>query len=338
MKHLNLLLLATITIILVIITILISNANVPQKSFEKVGLFPELADKINDIAYIEVQQGDNDPVVIEKKQDQWLISSADNYPAKIEQIKMTAIALSQSMILAKKTDNPARYESLGVQSPDATNQTKLLKFSNAEGNILAELIIGKLKQKIADKPAHPSFYARKPNAKQALLIEGVIYAPTTNNGWYERKILDIKNNRIKNIKISKNKALLELGKLDKGETEFKILQGKTETPNVSLNRLGSFLEDLQIKSIQKADNFASLKQVSSIIFETFTGLTITVKIATQEEKFFTHFSFEDSGTNSTEDSLPNENAQNLNELINDWVYEIPDFKSSMLDIEIQTSN
>ncbi|SMN11253.1 hypothetical protein SPBRAN_1509 [uncultured Candidatus Thioglobus sp.] len=338
MKKLNLSLFAAITLTLVIITALLSNANAPQKDIEKVALLPELADRINDIAYIKINQGDDEPVVIEKKQNQWLISSAYDYPAKIEQIKKTAIALSQCMILAKKTDNPARYEALDVQNPDATNNTKLLTLSNATGDILAEIIIGKPKQNIAGNPAHPSFYARKPNAKHALLIEGALYAPTTNNGWYERKLLDISNNRIKNIKISKNNALLELSKSDVGDTEFQVAQGKTETSSVSLNRVGSFLENLQINSIQKADDFASLEQVYSIIFETFTGLIITVKTAMQEEKFFTQFSFEASSTSATEDKSPNDDAQNLNASLSNWIYEIPDFKYSMLDIDIQTSN
>ena len=342
MKHLNLFLLTAITITLIIIAVLLSNANAPQKDFEKIALFPALADKINDIAQIKIQQGDHDPIVIAKKQDQWLVSSADNYPANITQIKITAIALSQAMILAKKTDVPARYEALGVQSPDATNTTKLLTLSNAAGDILAEIIIGKPKQNTSGQPTTPSFYARKPNAPQALLIEGSLYIPTTNHGWYNRKILDISNNRIKNIKISKNNAMLELGKSDQGETEFKILQGATETPNVSLNRIGNFFEDLQIESVQKVDNFASLEQVSSTVFETFSGLNITVKIAIQKGKKITHFSFEDKNiksgdTKSTEGEAADESAQNLNQSLSQWIYGIPEFKSSMLNIDIQTT-
>jgi len=346
MKSKNLLVLSSLTIVVIIIAALFTQSRAPQTTIEKETLFPELAEKINDVTHIEIKGSEDPGVVLQKMEDgQWTLQSADNYPAQFDKIKDVVVSLSQLKILATKTDNPKLYPELGVEDPDAENSNSiLLILSDESGSTLASLIVGK-PRKSSTGSSRPNLYVRKTDAKNALLVEGYLQLKANNRDWYERNVIHIPASRIQNINIVKNTGnRLVINKKNEGDTEFKVVEGKTSSPSVLLNKLGTFFEDMHVEGVHAADNFEFPDDATITTFTTFNGLIITVKNILSDGKAFAHFSFTTSVTSENSvDETAGENSETIsveeetrlwNEFMSNWVYEIPEFKFETLDIHV----
>ncbi|MFT5426988.1 MAG: hypothetical protein ACI9ZT_001937 [Gammaproteobacteria bacterium] len=349
MKRQKFLIFSTITIIVVGIAAFFSQTQAPQTTVEKELLFPELSNKINDVARIEINNSEDRNVILQKMQDgQWTVESADNYPAKFDKIKDTVVSLSELKILAEKTDNPKRYPELGVEGPEYKDTSSLLlTLSNDTGAAIASLIVGKPRESNAGD-SRPNLYVRLPDAKNALMVEGYLQLKTDNRDWYERNVINIPASHIQTVDIVKSTgAHLSINKDAQGDTDFKVVAGKTSSPSVLLNKLGTFLEDINVEGVHAVDSFEFPNEATKTSFKTFNGWLITVKNILIDDKAFAHFSFTTIATsNSPTNEKSADNSETIsveeesklwNQFLGNWVYEIPEFKFETLDINVGQS-
>lgn len=349
MKRQKFLIFSTITIIVVGIAAFFSQSQAPQTTVEKELLFPELSNKINDVARIEIKSSEDRNVILRKMQDgQWTVESADNYPAQFDKIKDTVVSLSELKILAAKTDNPKRYPELGVEGPEYKDTSSLLlTLRNDADAAIASLIVGNPRKSNVEN-SRPNLYVRLPDAKNALLVEGYLQLKSDNKDWYERNVINIPASRIQNVDIVKSTgAHLSINKDAQGDTDFKVVSGKTSSPSVLLNKLGTFLEDINVEGVHALDSFEFPDEATKTTFKTFNGLLITVKNILIDDKAFANFSFTTTSTSNTaadEKSEDNsetisveEESQLWNQFLGNWVYEIPEFKFETLDINVDQS-
>ena len=334
------------TIIVIIVAAIINQSRAPKTIIEKKILFPQFADKINDVTRIEVKSSTDRNVILQKMQGgQWVVESADDYPANIDKIRDVVISTSQLKILATKTDNPDLYPDLGVEEPEGKNTSSLLlTLSDQSGATLASLIVGK-PRKNSTVSTRPNLYVRKADGKNALLVEGYLQLKSNNNDWYERNIIHIPASLIQNVKIVKNTSNhFVINKSSAGDTEFKIVEGHTSSPLVLLNRLSTFLEDMNVEGVHAVNNFEFPEESTITTFKTFDGLIITVKSCLSDGKYFAHFSFAAEATSeSSVDEVSEDNSetisakeksQQLNQSLSHWVFEIPEFKFETLDVNV----
>ncbi len=350
MKRQKLLVLSAITIAVIIIAALVNQSRAPQTTIEKETLFPELANKINDVTRIEIKSSEDPDVILQKMQGgQWALQSADDYPAQFDKVKDVVVSLSQLKILATKTDNPKLYPELGVEGPEGNNTSSLLlTLSDQSGTTLASLIVGKPRKNNTGNN-RPNLYVRKVDAKNALLVEGYLQLKSNNNAWYERNIINIPASRIQNVNIVKsNGDHLLINKHAEGDTDFKVIEGSTASPSVLLNKLGTFFEDMNVEGVHAANNIEFPDNTTITTFTTFNGLIITVRNVLRDGKAFAHFSFTTAATsdNST-DGKPENNSETIsveeesqlrNQFLSHWVYEIPEFKFETLDVNVAQSS
>ncbi len=350
MKRQKLLLLSAITIAVIIIAAFFSQSRAPQTTIEKETLFPELANKINDVTRIEIKSSEDPDVILQKMQGgQWALQSADNYPAQFDKIKDIVVSLSQLKILAIKTDNPGLYPELGVEGTDDDNTSSLLlTLSDESGTTLASLIVGKPRKNNTGNN-RPNLYVRKADAKNALLVEGYLQLKSDNNAWYERNVIHIPASRIQDVNIVKsNGDHLLIKKHAEGDTDFKVIEGNTASPSVLLNKLGTFFEDMNVEGVHSASNFEFPGNTTITTFTTFNGLIITVKNVFIDDKTFAHFSFTTTATSpGSTDGIPESNSETIsveeerqlwNQFLSHWVYEIPEFKFETLDVNVAQSS
>ena len=350
MKRQKLLVLAAITIVVIIIAALMNQSRAPQTTIEKETLFPELANKVNDVTRIELKSSEAPDVILQKMQDgQWTLQSADNYPAQFDKVKDVVVSLSQLKILATKTDNPGLYPELGVEGPEGKNTSSLLlTLSDQSGTTLASLIIGKPRKNNTGNN-RSNLYVRKADTKNALLVEGYLQLKSNNKAWYERNVIHIPASRIQKINIVKsNGAQLLIKKRAEGDTDFKVIEGNTATPSVLLNKLGTFFEDMNVEGVHADNNFEFPDDATITTFTTFNGLIITVKNILTDDKAFAHFSFTTAAkSNSNIEGRPENNSETItveeesqlwNQFLSHWVYEIPEFKYETLDVNVTQSS
>ena len=96
---------------------------------------------------------------------------------------------------------------------------------------------------------------------------------------------------------------------------------------IILNRISTALEEMRADGVISSENFKFTDSATTTIFKTFDGIIVTVKSEIKEEKPYAHFSVTVDSSKITEESVDIENeAQILNSVLSDWVYQIPDFK------------
>jgi len=355
MKRQKLLLLSAVTIAIIMTAAVFNQSRAPQTTIEKETLFPELANKINDVTRIEIKSSEDPDVILQKIEGgQWALQSADDYPAQFDKVKDVVVSLSQLKILATKTDNPELYPELGVEGPEGNNtRSLLLTLSDQSGTPLASLIVGN-PRKSSTGSNRPNLYVRKADAKYALLVEGYLQLKSNNNAWYERNVIHIPASRIQGVDVVKsNGAQLLIRKHAKGDTDFKVIEGNTASPSVLLNKLGTFFEDMNVEGVHAANNFEFPDDATITTFTTFNGLIITVRNVFSDGKAFAHFSFTTTATSSSPfnpeagDGIPESESETIsvedesqlwNQFLSHWVYEIPEFKYETLDVNVAQSS
>jgi len=350
-KRQKLILLSAMTIVVIIIAAVFTQSRAPQTTIGKEFLFPELANKVNDVTRIKIKSSEGRDVILQKMEDgQWALQSADNYPAQFDKVKDVVVSLSQLKILATKTDNPRLYPELGVEGPEDKNTSSLLlTLSDQSGTTLASLIVGKPRKNNIETN-RPKLYVRQADTANALLVEGYLKLKSNNNDWYERNVIHISASRIQGVNIFKSTGEhLLINKHAEGDTEFKVIEGNTASPSVLLNKLGTFFEDMHVEGVHAENNFEFPDDATTTTFTTFNGLIITVKNVLSDGKAFAHFSFTTATTSSSTlhteagKGIPESNSETIsveeesqlwNQFLSHWVYEIPEFKFETLDVDV----
>jgi hypothetical protein len=339
MKNKKLLLLAIITITVILAAGITSTLRAPQITRSKDALFPELANRMNDVTYVDIK-GKQESIQLRRIDNTWVIANADNYPALFGKVKSTVVNLSELRIIAEKTDNPELYSKLGVEDPE-TNKSKslLLTLKDRSNQEIASIIVGVPRYSKSARSSQ-GLYVRKPDQAQTLLVEGVLNISIDITDWFDKYILDIPVNRVREISIRHPDGdELKIGKRIKEQSDFKLqdgLDGDKEKSvfKIIFHRIGTALEELRADGVRSANQFTFPDDTVVTTFKTFDGIIITAQCAVVDEKSLVQFSFGVDNTmiESSQENLAGEKmnvreeSRMLNDILSEWVYEIPEFK------------
>lgn len=353
MKNKKLIILFLITLSVILVAGITAKIRAPQKSLEKITLFPELGKQINNVSRIVIR-GNNKTVELKQQDKNWVIASSDNYPALFNKVRETVLNMANLAIVDKKTDNPDLYSRLGVEGPDVKDTTSLLiTLYDRKNQASASLIVGNPRQSSSSKPG---LYVRKPDEKTALLVEGTLKISADPIDWFQKELFDIPQDRVKNIKIHfADGSDYETYKENPAQADFQI-RGKSEedinnksATRVILNRLANGLQEMRADGVVAANKFTFPDDTILTTVTTFDGLVINAKLANVDNKTFANFTFDTNpelvakitkaGKNETTDLDTgaqkkkvdmNELAQSMNNGLSKWVYQIPDYKYEAL--------
>tara|TARA_Y100000992_G_scaffold14591_1_gene8517 strand:- start:556 stop:1560 length:1005 start_codon:yes stop_codon:yes gene_type:complete len=165
-------------------------------------LFPSFGDVLPNIAYIEFsnQTGKS---VIENIDNQWLISSSDNFPANTELLSRFFIQLREAKIIDAKTNREDLLFKLGL---DEENKMQLLlKSKNDE--VLYSLDIGIYNYNI------PGSYVKATDSNQSYLVSTNLSADVSDFYWVPTDLINIGKSQIKSIQIY-NQNMINLNTVD----------------------------------------------------------------------------------------------------------------------------
>jgi len=355
MKKNTLLILVAFIAVLIIGSIFISSSSDSNRSEdESKGQFlvPGLYDRINDVTSIEIISSSGN-LVIRKSDKDWIVISKDNYPANVTQIRNSLVALAELEKVEAKTKKEKNYIKLGVQDPsnDAVtlgSQSRVINLKAKKKNI-ASIIIGNKKSghTAAARGIKQLNYARLIDDKQVWLIAGNL-KPSTSNDFMNTEITNIAADRIQQINISHVKgSTVTISKNSKTDKEFtlKQLPKKKElaSPGI-LTAVAASLANLKFDDVaaqNNAESFTKIKNPVKVEFKTFNGLTIKMKIAKLEDKYYLWLDSTSSApatvslkqsdveNKSTAPDAELESTQ-LNKKHQNWLYTIPSYKAESL--------
>jgi Domain of unknown function (DUF4340) len=164
-------------------------------------LLPGLSDAIREVAEFEMRQGEN-AVVLERKGGSWAVKSRDGYPADSPKVRTLLVALSEAELIESKTRKAERYAALELEDPaEKTAKSRLVKLTGANGNAIAEVVIGKQRAEGFGTGKSGGTYVRKVGDVQTWLANVEISVPVALKDWVKTSVLSLDTEKISRIGI-----------------------------------------------------------------------------------------------------------------------------------------
>ena len=202
MKTKQLLILGAIFVVLAIVVLLFENP-FGQSEYEKkvemaMPLFPNFNEE--QIAKIEII-ADGETTTLLKQNDDWVVTSMDNYPADSEGISELLSKVAEFKNTQRVSNNPEKQSEFEVDSTGV--EAKLM---DANGTLSAHLFVGKT------TPGFLSSYVRAADFNDVYIAQGYLQS-VFNKGdrtWKDRTIFDFNKGIVTQLNISSPEETVEL--------------------------------------------------------------------------------------------------------------------------------
>ena len=255
-------------------------------------LFPEFTARINDAAAIELKHG-KAVTTLKKSNEVWGLAEKSGFPVDMGAVRKCLIGLSQMTTAEEKTADPAMYAKLGVEDPESEGATStLVTVKDASGGTLVALIVGK--ERTGKGAGGRQVYARKPDEARSWLVNGDLGLHEKSAEWLDKKILEVKRDRIRAVEVKPAQGEPVLVDRDKPETNdftlHDIPAGKELSYPSAPSSLGSALEWLNLEDVVPAGQ-VDVKDgaTATTKFSCFDGLTVTVTTKNVGESTYARF-------------------------------------------------
>lgn len=275
--------LLAVTAILIAAAVFVRQDRAPEARSERMRLIPELLDRVNEVARIEIKAKDAQ-VVLVKKGEGWVVENRGGYPADFEKVKATVVTVAEMEVLEPKTSNRELYPRLGVEALDVEGSgSKRLTLSDAKGDALASLIAGK-----PSSGRRSGTFVRPPNKAQALLVSGQLHVDANPIEWMDRAVMDIPSERVSEVLIEvPGKPRIRIHKSDSKARDYildAVPKGEKLKSQVAVNALASALQQLHFEDVSPRADFTLPEAHTVTTVRTFDGLQAVIKGAVVEER------------------------------------------------------
>lgn len=313
-----------VTLVLVVAAV-VSVANRPAATIiptDRPYVFEGLDEKLNDVHAIDIQTADR-KFTVQRLEDGWGIADLKGYPAEFDKVKTVLVQLSQLRYLEPKTADPARFDRLELR--DVTTKgakSKKITVKDKSGNPLAEGLFGKRNEDLFGT-GKGGVYMRVAGKPESWLVEGIVSAGASPSDWVPNKIIDISGGSIKRLEIKSPKGgtvvVSRNAATDKNFTLEDIPEGKRQRGEWETNQMPKAFENLTLVDLKRADQVDFGDGTYKGEFATFDGLIIKSEAAKLGKKYWVRLSAEAS---ETADEMTKKRAQNINDRLVGYVYEV----------------
>jgi hypothetical protein len=164
--------------------------------------FPGLAQRLQSAARIVATRHDG-TLEIARRGETWVLPAKANYPVRQEKVRELLVGLTELRLTEPRTANPELLDRLGVEDPARPGATStLLRVLDAQGGVVAELIIGRRRVRTQGNVPE-SAYVRRPGENQAWLAEGRIPVDSDPQLWLDRDIANLPRERVRQATIAR---------------------------------------------------------------------------------------------------------------------------------------
>ena len=256
-------------------------------------VFPALADSINDVTTIELKRKDGTTTLV-RTDGGWGLAEKGGYPIDVAAVRKTLIGSTELTAAEARTDDAKMYPKLGVEDPGTEGgSSTLLTLRDASGKDLASLIVGKEHTgKSFNGPRQ--VYVRKPGEARSWLATGELDLKEKGTDWLDKKILEVKRDRIRAVEI--RHADGELVQVDREKPDAKdftlhdVPEGKELTFPSAPASVADALGYLNLEDVLPASELdVATGAAGTATFTCFDGLTITVTTKDVGDKTYARF-------------------------------------------------
>jgi hypothetical protein len=217
--------------------------------------FPGLAPRLANAASIEVRRHDGTLIIRRAAPERWVLPARADYPVRPERVRELLVGLTELRLAEPRTANPEMLERLGVDDPTRPGSTaSLLRVLDAQGGVIAELIIGRRRVRVQGNVPE-SVYVRRPNESQTWLAEGRLPLDGDPNLWIDRDLANLPRERVRGLAVTRaGEAPLLLRRGPDGDAPLRVIE-PAETPEldeVSLDEVARAFEYLTFLEVKPA--------------------------------------------------------------------------------------
>lgn len=215
--------------------------------------FPGLPARLQHVARIEVKRHDG-TLTVQRQGELWVLPERANYPARSERVRELLTGLTELRLTEPRTANPELLDRLGLNDPSQPGSTaSLLRVLDAQGNAIAELVIGRRRVRTQGNVPEAAFI-RRANETQAWLAEGRLPIDGDPNLWLDRDIANFARDRVRRVVVTRTgEPPLELARAGEADAPLRVTI-PAETPpldETSLDEVGrafEFLTFIEVKT------------------------------------------------------------------------------------------
>ncbi|PIR37413.1 MAG: hypothetical protein COV35_09990 [Alphaproteobacteria bacterium CG11_big_fil_rev_8_21_14_0_20_39_49] len=335
----KLLILASLTLtVLAYMFYIVSDKSVDEYEKPRLFFIEELQGKAEDVATIVVYNKDN-RITIRKRGGKWIIEKMYDYVVDEAIINKLIVNVQELKVVEKKTENPERFEDLGVLGEIKEDYAVRVVMSDATEDIVyADFIRGKQRAfgKLSNENA---IYVRKTDENQVWLVKGDLGYDISINTFLNRPEYDIAKERVmKATYTPQHGEEYEITRM-MPTVDFDITapSGKEPESKNQLNKMGEVLDDNFFIIGIRPDSSSSYSEsfIQKISYKTYDGIDIILTVVENSgEGVWAKISAR-AYKNTSESE-----AKRINDAAKGWVYKLSDETSDFIlkklsDIEMK---
>ncbi len=307
-------------------------------------LIAGLGDQINQVVELTVS-GRGGSVTIARlgpDSDRWTVTEKANYPAALQQVRRTLLALKDARTLEPRTLKPEQYGKLDVDDAGATR----VALRTADGQTLPVLLVGKTVASVT--PEHPvhQFYARRAGEAQSWLAEGELPQLATDPmPWVDRTLPTLVGDRVMAVTVSRSGApSLTVVRTEPGQHDFTVegLPEGAKPKQAKVNELATAADFLSFEDVAKRDPAGQSAAESAVTtLRAFDGEVLTVHINWRDGKPWADVSAELDPVQAAKGGArpaagaagapnPAQEVKDVQERTAAWSYRLPDYLAKAL--------
>lgn len=285
---------------------------------------------VNEVTELRIAKGDGTHVTLHKTPTAWEVTER-GYPADSGKVRKLLLDLGSLQVVEEKTSDPASYDRIGVED---VNSAKA-------GGTRIEAVTPKKTYSVivGHTSGTKSTYVRVSGAQKSYLASPQIFVDATPTQWLDRSVVDVPEDRIKEVAVSPASGPAYTVSRDKKEqTDFTVSnvpKGRELSSPSAGNTVAGELVSLTADDVRKApaegdatpakgSKPAASGGKESTTFRTFDGLELQVDGQKDGDRHYI------SITPRSTDKASATEAQTLEARLKGWQYEIPAYKYDAL--------
>lgn len=338
MKPKNLGILAVVTLVFVALAWNASGTAESGSGLQEEALaaFPSFADRVNDVAELEIV-GHDAHFAVKQTDGAWGLVEKSDYPVDFERVRDVVVRLSELEPLEAKTRRPDRFALMGVQDPAEEGSTaKRVVLRDAQGETLCDMIVGDTKF----KGRTATVFVRPTGVNQAYQCEGRVTFEADPLNWIDREVLKLENGKVEDLVLEyPDGEVVRIARV--GDSRDYAVQdvpaGKMPTHASVANAPATALSFLRLDDVRpRAAVDFSVAPRCKATYTCDDGLVLTVELAEVEEATWARLtaSFappaEGADVDPEDASHAEVEARALQRTFDRWAYQLPDFKADSI--------
>ena len=298
---------------------------------QAISLFLDLGTRLDTVTSLTVG-GPAGSITLQSDGTGWTLPTLDGYAADPAIVRNVLTGLADLRLAEAKTALPAWHHLLGVAAPDRQDtRGRRVVLTDAEGTVVVDLIIG---DRGRLDPA-PSRYVRRPADDQVWLAHGVVDLPDAAVGWVDARLFDTPADALVQIEIAGPDRPTLTIRRDPGSQTLAIIglpADRIVEPAYRVTNMATVLEDLSFTDVRDAGELAWPEDGARATFRTRAGLTVTTRLATDDDgRVWVRFAAEgDPGS-----SEASEHAAEIDSRLRPWAFRLPRHKVDRMQATLE---